>query len=102
MEKRSYGTNPMAECKHDANEKVDRNKRYQQILNELKRCKKGLTAKEIAVRMNRKHLIPDADRNHVSPRLTELMEKGKVEPVGKVKCEYTGHTVTVFQLRDEE
>lgn len=102
MEKREYGTNPMAECRHDANETVDKALRYRQIKRELKTSpKKGLTAKEIAVRMWRRRLIPDPERNFTAPRLTELCTKGEVEAIGKKICEYTGKKVTVYALRDD-
>lgn len=98
MEKREYGTNPMAECRHDANEKVDKAKRRMQILKVLNRRKKGMTAKEISVYLCNAGLIPTSERNFVSPRLTELCDKGKVEPIGKKTCEYTGRKVTVYRV----
>lgn len=98
MEKRQYGTNPTTECRHDAHATVNKNLRYRQIKSILKDRKKGLTAKQIAVKLYDKGLAPDSDRNHVSPRLTELMEKGIVEPIGKTLCEYTGRKVTVWRL----
>ena len=97
MEQRRYGTNPTIECKHDAHETVNKSLRYRQIKAILK-GKKGLTAKQIAVKLYNKGLCPDSDRNHVSPRLTELCEKGIVEPIGKTLCEYTGRKVTVWRL----
>lgn len=100
--KREYGTNPMSECRHDANEEVDKAKRRRQIKSILKNKKCGLTAKETAVIMHRKGLIPTDERNFTAPRLTELCEMGEVEPIGKAKCEYTGRTVTVYKLRVSE
>lgn len=99
MENRLYGTNPMAECKRDAHETVDKNKRYRQIKRILKDRKKGLTAKQIAVLMYKNGFTPNEDRNNSAPRLTELCEKGVVEPIGKTLCEYTGKKVTVYALR---
>jgi hypothetical protein len=100
MEKREYGTNPMAECRHDSHEKVDKKKRYRQITSILASYKvTGLTAKEIAARMCEKGLIPTSERNYVSPRLTELCEQGIVEPIGKRVCNWTGKKVTVYRLR---
>ena len=101
MEKRQYGTNPMAECRHDANESVNKAKRYFQIKRILARRKNGLTAKEIAVIMHHTGLIPTTERNFTAPRLTELCEKGVVEPIGKKLCEYTGKKVTVYALRKD-
>jgi hypothetical protein len=50
MEERMYGTNPMMENRRESNEKVDRKKRYRQILGILNG--KQMTAKEISVVMN--------------------------------------------------
>ena len=101
MEKREYGTNPMAECRRDSHEKVDKKKRYAQIIQVLKPIKTGLTAREIAAVMCKKGFIPTDERNYVSPRLTELCEKGVVEPIGKRICLWTGKKVTVYTLRKE-
>lgn len=100
MEKRRYGTNPMAETRRESHDKVDKAKRYRQIKAILKPCKKGLTAKEIAVRMYMRGYTPTEERNFASPRLTELCEKGVVEPVGKTICKYTGKKVTVYRVRE--
>jgi len=101
MEKRQYGTNPAAETRAEAHEKVDKAKRYRQIKTVLRVYKKGRTAKQIAVIMYKKGVIPTAERNFTAPRLTELVEKGEVEPIGKTFCEYTGKKVTVYALRNE-
>ena len=101
MEKRRYGTNPMAETRREAHDTVDKAKRYRQIMKILKRRRKGLTAKEIAVIMCHEGSIPTSERNFVSPRLTELCEKGVVEPVGKKVCLWTGRKVTVYTLKNE-
>lgn len=101
MEKRQYGTNPMAECRHDSHEKVDKKKRYRQIIGILKSYKvNGLTAKEIAARMCEKGYIPTPERNFSAPRLTEMCEAGIVEPIGKKTCIWTGKKVTVYRLRN--
>ena len=99
MEKRQYGTNPMAECKHDSNKSIDKARRYRQIKQILRTRKRGLTAKEIAVLMYQNGFTPTDERNFSAPRLTELCEKGVVEPIGKRLCTYTGKTVTVYALR---
>ena len=99
MEKRQYGTNPMAENKHDSNEKINKSLRYRQIKSILRTRKRGLTAKQIAVIMYRNGYTQNEDRNNSAPRLSELCEKGIVEPIGKKLCEYTGKKVTVYALR---
>jgi hypothetical protein len=98
MEERMYGTNPMMENRRESNEKVDRKKRYRQILGILKG--KQMTAKEISVVMKIKGYTNNDDRNNAAPRLTELCISGEVEPVGKKKCQYTGKMVTVYEVRN--
>lgn len=84
------------ETRAESNEKVDRAKRYMQILSILK--KGDMSAKEVAVEMYKCGFVPSAERNHSAPRLTELESRGKVQVVGKKKCQYTGKTVAVYSL----
>lgn len=101
MEYRRCGTIPTLETRTEANESVDKTKRYKQIIEVLSGGKE-MTAKEIAVEMCQRGYIPTSERNFTSPRLTELSYKGIVEPIGKQKCTYTGKTVAVYKLRDEQ
>lgn len=71
--------------------------RYEQILDRLDKPK---TAKEIAVELFELGLIPSSERNYVSPRLTELEQRGIVKAFRKKKCQYTGHTVAVYERVD--
>ena len=98
MISRNYGEVPTLETRHEANEKVDRAKRYKQILACLSQG--PLTAKEVAVCMANRGWIPNSDRNYAAPRLTELSKAGKVEPIGKARCTYTRKTVTVYRLME--
>jgi hypothetical protein len=104
MELRRAGENPLLETRGEAHEKVDKNTRYSQIteclLEARKSHLKGLSAKEIAVMMAQKGYIPTSERNFASPRLTEMMEDGVVEPIGKIVCNYTGRKVAVYALVD--
>jgi len=100
MEPRRYGTNPLAETRAEAEEKVDKKKRYHQIIQILSESKEGMTAKEIAVEMERRGWTPTSERNFVSPRLTEMMKLGIVDCIGKKKCQYTDVMVGVFKLRE--
>lgn len=86
------------ETRHDSEERVDKNKRYAQIIECLK--ERPMTAKEIAVRMCEKGEIPTAERNYTAPRLTEMSINGTVEPFMKKTCTYTGRTVAVYRLRE--
>lgn len=104
MRERQPGENTPAETRAEANETVDREKRYKQIIEVLDGMKRengreALTAKEIAVVLFQNGHIPTSERNFTSPRLTELTAKGIVEPAGKVKCRWTGRTVTAYRLR---
>lgn len=94
---RNPGEVPTIETRAEANALVNKEKRYQQIL-EVLREYGPMTAKEVAVKLAAKGYVPDAERNWSAPRLSELSKKGIVEPIGKTKCKYTGKTVAVYDL----
>ena len=98
-EKRNPGEVPTLETRHDAYETVDKQQRYNQIIECLTE-KPAQTAKEIAVMMQSKGYIPTSERNFTAPRLTEMSKKGMVEPVGKKTCQWTGKKVAVYALRE--
>lgn len=100
MIERRNGEMITLETRGEAYESVDKAKRYGQILECLKETPK-MTAKEIAVRMWEKGYTPTSERNFTAPRLTEMSQMGLVEPIGKMKCQYTGKTVTVYDIREE-
>ena len=85
------------ETRHEANETVDKQKRYMQIIEIL--GDKEMTAKEIAVEMYKRGYVPTPERNFAAPRLTELSINGIVEPIGKRTCQYTGKTVAFYKMR---
>lgn len=85
------------ETRREAHESVNKEKRYQQIL-EVLREYGPMTAKEVAVKLATKGYVPDAERNWSAPRLTEMSHNGLVEPIGKKKCKYTGKTVAVYEV----
>lgn len=97
MEQRLAGEYTTHETRALSHEKVDKQKRYSQIVECLIEGKE-LTAKECAVMMMQKGYVPTCERNVSAPRLTELGQKGIVEPVGKKVCSYTGKKVTVWAL----
>jgi len=101
MIKRIPGEIPTLETRSEANETVDKKKRYKQII-EILQGGKEMTAKEIAVEMCNRGYIPTSERNFTAPRLTELSKNGVVEPVGKQRCTYTGKTVAVYKLRENQ
>lgn len=106
MEIRRAGEMTTLETRAEAHESVDKQKRYSQIIECLLTSSKnngmpmGMTAKEIAVMMMNKGYIPTSERNFTAPRLTEMCQKGIVEPIGRKKCQWTGHKVAVYALRD--
>lgn len=99
MEKRRYGTNPMLENRYEANRTVNRQKRYEQILEVLEGNQ--MTFRDIAYAMYDRGYTPSPETTFSQPRVTELVSMGKIEPVGKVKSDFTGKTVTVFEVRDD-
>ena len=98
MEKIRFGENPMLENQILANETIDRQKRYMQIKEVLKGNK--MTFREIAKAMYEAGYTISPETTYSQPRVTELVRKGEIEPIGKTKSEITGKTVTVFQLRE--
>lgn len=101
MEYRRIGEIPTLETRAEANETIDKKKRYKQII-EILQAGKEMTAKEIAVEMWNRGFIPIPERNFTAPRLTELSRCGVVEPVGKQRCTYTGKTVCVYSLLEKQ
>lgn len=98
-EKRNPGEMVTLETRSEAEQEVDKKKRYRQIIEILTENKEPMTAKEIAVEMFKKHLIPSSERNYAAPRLTELSKEGIVDTLGKKRCEYTNKSVTIYGLR---
>ena len=76
--------------------KPKRKIRYVQILERLTTGRK--TAKQIAVELFDLGLTITKDRNNSAPRLTELEKMGLVKVVDKIKCEYTGKTVALYEI----
>ena len=95
MQERMPGQNITLETRVEAEETVDKQVRYNQILEILDG--KEMTAKEIANEMWMRGYTPSNERNFVSPRLTELSIEGKVEPIGKKKCFWTNKNVSVYR-----
>ena len=75
--------------------------RQQMILDALRERPRS-TARELALYLWEQRKIPQAERNYVHPRLTELVDDGLVRVVGKRKCPVTGRMVAVYELADEK
>lgn len=99
MEKRLNGTVPSIECRRDAHDTVDKQKRYSQIIQCFKEVPE-MTAREVASYMCLKGMTPNTERTWSQPRLTELCMRGVLEQVGKKTCKTTGKKVTVYALKE--
>lgn len=55
---------------------VDRKGLYQKILEVFEKNDKYLSAKDVAVELFKKKLLPSDSRQEVAPRLTEMSQKG--------------------------
>lgn len=102
IELRRYGTNPSLETRAEANETVDRKKRYKQIVEIMQDNKEPMTAKEISMAMYKRGYTPTGERNFSSPRITELLKNGILDVIGKKKCRFTGKTVSVYRLLENQ
>lgn len=102
MQPKIPGINPLIETRAKANESVDRKTRYMQIIEILEDSKKPLSAREISVEMYRRGYASTTERNLSHPRIHELLEKGILEVAGDKVCQFTGHSVGVFELRQKE
>ena len=97
------GAVPTFETRRESYETVDKQKRYQQIIEILRDMGRPMTAKEIAVEMKKKGYAYTDERNVSAPRITELLEKGILDcSKTKVRCKYSGKMVSQFVLRREE
>jgi hypothetical protein len=110
MIERKPGEMTTLDTRGESYDKVDKQKRYQQIIEMMERRellasavngRVPMTAKELAVALCSMGYIPTSERNFTAPRLTEMCKQGVVEPAGKVKCIYTGRKVTAYRLRRE-
>ena len=99
MQERLPGENTTLETRVLAEQEVNKQLKYVQIFEVL--GDKDMTAKEIAQEMYMREWIPTNERNFTAPRLTELLNAGKVDVVGKKKCEWTNKMVSVYRRRKE-
>lgn len=88
------------ETRRESYEKLESTSLRQNILDTLSNGV-SLTAKDIAVILHDRHLIPYPVRQAVAPRLTELVEEGLVEAWDKAFDIETGRTVAVYRLVDK-
>ena len=84
------------ETRKESYEKLNKQNRYNQILEILKDKDCPMSAKEIAVEMKNRGYD---ERNFAHPRITELLQMGIVDCVGKDKCQFTKRMVCKFVIR---
>lgn len=97
--KRKPGQAITLETRRESYEKIDKQNRYNQILEILKDKDCPMSAKEIAVEMKNRGYIPTSERNFAHPRITELLQMGMVDCVGKDLCQYSNRMVCKFVIR---
>lgn len=88
------------QTRRESNEKTDRQGMYSMILKELSYG--DMTAREIGAILYRHGLVLSPSRQQVQPRLTELMQEGKISVVGKRKDSLTKRSVAVYHLVKQE
>ena len=107
-EPRRAGNNPAIDNKRNSNDELEQKSkdglskkqiRYNQILEILTERNKPMTAKEIAKEMMLRGYTRTDERNNSAPRLTELGQRGIVEPKGSKMDNDTNKRVTVWGLR---
>lgn len=82
-------------------EKIDRKRLQDLIISVLMdNTKDGLTAREIAVILYNKGYIKSSERQATQPRLTELVDDGKVIVIGKRLDSITLKNVAVYSIVD--
>jgi len=101
VEEREYGSNITLETRKESYDMLDKNNRYNQILTIMKIFDIPMTAKEIAVAMKQNGFSYSDDRNVSAPRINEMLANGKLDVVGKIKCQYSGKKVSCFTKRKE-
>lgn len=84
------------QTRRESHSTVNKNKMYGLILEQLKY--QDMTAREVAVVLYRHRLVLTPARQQVQPRLTELVQSGRVEVVGKRLDSLTGKRVAVYRL----
>jgi len=88
------------ETRRESFEKLDSATLRQNILNVLSNGE-AASAKDIAVILHDRHLIPYPVRQAVAPRLTELVGEGLVEVSGKAYDIDTERNVAVYRLVEQ-
>lgn len=84
------------ETRRESHAKTTKQKMADRVIGVLNVAGKPLTAKEVAQEMYYYGFIPYPARAIIQPRLTELVEAGVIEVVGKKMDEETERRVAVY------
>lgn len=102
FKKRMPGQVITFETRAEANETVDRETRFRQIIFIYQCCDElGLTARECMNLLYLSKKIPEPDMNFARPRITELRHMGVLEEIAKKECQWTHKNVAVFKLSED-
>lgn len=85
------------DTRRESYKNLDRETVYKNII-EILQDGSALTAREIAVEMYNRKLIPFPVRQAVAPRLTELEAQDVVEVMGKIYDKQTKRNVAAYRL----
>lgn len=86
------------ETRRESYEKTDNVNMHGHVLRVLQSCELPLTAREVAGQLYTEHILPYPSRGLIQPRITELVEDGKVVAVGKVYDQVTDRNVAAYKL----
>lgn len=68
------------------------------IITIFQECQRPMSAADVATEMYKRRLIPYPVRQATAPRITELVQNGRLEPCGKAYDSHTERNVAVFRL----
>ncbi len=88
------------QTRRESNQQVDRKTIHKLVLDQLSYG--DMTAREIGAVLYRHGLVPTPSRQQVQPRLTELVQDGLIEVVGKRLDSVTKRRVAVYHLVEGE
>lgn len=90
----------ITDTRFESLEKLDRSGLYNLILSTLHDNKEnGLTAREVAVILYNQGLLRSNERQATAPRLTELVDDGRVVIIGKRFDEISLRNVAVYTIK---
>lgn len=86
------------ETRRESYELVDAKTVRRKVLSIISKSEIPVTAHDIAKVLHKEHLIPYPVRQAVAPRLTELVDAGCVEVVGKIYDTDTKRNVALYRI----